>query len=263
MLIDTHCHIDFKQFDQDRDEVIKRAEQAGVKYLVNVGADIRGSEESIKLAKQYANIFAAVGIHPHYAQQVNSQDIQYIGELAGSQKVVAIGEIGLDYFDHNNPKVLIEKVLQAKQQDVLIKFIDLAVWKKLPIIFHCRNAADDLLAIISENINRQNSAVVHCFAQSKEFLRKCLDKGIYVSFTANITYKKADELRTLIAFTPLDRIFLETDAPYLAPQGKRGQRNEPAYITFLASEVARIKQISLEKLAQVTTDSAKSFFKIS
>ncbi|MBU1088175.1 MAG: TatD family hydrolase [Candidatus Omnitrophica bacterium] len=263
MLIDTHCHLDFKQFDEDREEVIKRAEQAGVKYLVNVGADIRGSEESIKLAKQYENIFAAVGIHPHYAEQVASQEIQHIEALADSRKVVAIGEIGLDYFDHNNPEVLIEKVLQSKQQDVLIKFIDLAARKKLPIIFHCRNAADDLLAIISENINIENSAVVHCFAQSKEFLRKCLNKGLYASFTANITYKKADKLRELIAYAPLDRIFLETDAPYLAPQEKRGTRNEPAYITFLANEIARIKQISQEELAQVTTDNAKFFFKIS
>ncbi|MFH1063010.1 MAG: TatD family hydrolase [Candidatus Omnitrophota bacterium] len=262
MLIDTHCHLDFKQFDSDRDEVIKRAEQAGVKYLINVGADMRGSEESIKLAKQYDNIFAAVGIHPHYAQQVTLEDVQHVESLANEQKVIAIGEIGLDYFDHDKPSVLIEKTLRAKQQEVLIKFINLAMRKKLPMIFHCRNASDDLLPIISENIDAADSAVVHCFAQSKEFLRACFDKGLYASFTANITYKNADKLRELIAYAPLDRIFLETDAPYLAPQQKRGKRNEPAYITFLANEIARIKQIGLEKVAQVTTDNAKSFFNI-
>lgn len=262
MLIDTHCHLDFKQFDSDRDEVIKRAEQAGVKYIINVGADTRGSEESIKLTKQYANIFAAVGIHPHYAEQVTIKDIHHIESLASEQKVMAIGEIGLDYFDHDKPSVLIEKTLRVKQQEVLVMFIALAARKKLPMIFHCRNAADDLLPIISENVDQSNSAVVHCFAQSKEFLRACFDLGLYASFTANITYKKADNLRELIAYAPLDRIFLETDAPYLAPQEKRGERNEPAYITFLAKEIARIKQIGLDKVAQITTDNAKSFFNI-
>ncbi len=262
MFIDTHCHLDFKQFDEDRDEVIKRAESAGVKHIVNVGADIRGSEASVELAKQYDSIYAAVGIHPHYAGEVSPEDIQRIEGLTEFKKIVAVGEIGLDYFDHQNPDVLIEKSLRIIQQNVLLKFIDLAVRKGLPIIFHCRNAADDLLSIIAENIKIEGSAVVHCFSQSKEFLRACLDKGMYVSFTANITYKKAENLRELISYVPMDRIFLETDAPYLAYQGKRGQRNEPSFIPFLAEEIVGIKKISLNELAQVTTNNAKNFFRI-
>jgi len=262
MFIDTHCHLDFKQFDADRNEVIKRAQQAGVSHIINVGVDIRGSKASVELAKQYDNIFATVGIHPHYAQEVKQEDIQIIEGLTEYDKIVAIGEIGLDYFDHQKPEVIIEKSFRLKQQNVLLKFIDLAIRKDLPIIFHCRNAADDLLSIIAENIKKEDSAVIHCFSQSKEFLRACLDKGMYVSFTANITYKKSENLRELITYVPLDRFFLETDAPYLTWQGKRGQRNESSFIPFLAEEIAWIKKIGVNELAQITTNNAKNFFKI-
>ena len=262
MFIDTHCHLDFKQFDEDRDEVIKRAEQAGVKHIVNVGADIRGSEASVGLAKQYGNIFAVVGIHPHSVQEATQRNIRRIEELTEFKKTVAVGEIGLDYFDYQNSDILIEKSFRITQQNVLLRLIDLAVRKDLPIVFHCRNAADDLLPIIAENIKTEDFAVVHCFSQSKKFLRACLDKGMYVSFTANITYKKAENLRDLISYVPMDRIFLETDAPYLTFQGKRGQRNEPSFIPFLAEEIAKIKKISLNELAQVTTNNAKKFFRM-
>ncbi|MBU4304127.1 MAG: TatD family hydrolase [Candidatus Omnitrophica bacterium] len=259
MLIDTHCHLDFSQFDAERSRVIERAQAADVAYIVNVGADVAGSQESVRLSQQYQCVFAAVGIHPHYASAVTEADMRRIEALSQEKKIVAIGEVGLDYFG-GNVQYRVDETNKRKQADLLRYFIGLAAERRLPLILHCRQAKEDMAQIIRGELKAPVRAVMHCFSQDKEFLDLCLDKGMYVSFTANITYKKADGLRALVAYAPLERILLETDAPFLAPQEHRGRRNEPAYVVHVAREIARIKNIDMEKVAEITTRGACKMF---
>ncbi len=262
MLIDTHCHLDFKQFDADRQDVIDRARGQGIGYMINVAADLNGAEASLKLATEYDFIFATAGIHPHYALKTGEDELNKLRQLIENEKVVALGEVGLDYYNPELGQISIERRIKLKQQELLCAFVEIAKVKELPIIFHCREAHEDLLAILKDNLRGSIKAVVHCFSGNKKFLRNCLDLGLKVSFTANITYKKADELRALVSYVPLEEMFLETDAPFLAPQAKRGKRNEPSYVAYTAQEVARIKNVDMEKLADITTKNARLFFNI-
>jgi len=262
MLIDTHCHLNFEQFACDRDEVIKRAKQAGVGIIINVGACVATSIQSQQLASEYKGIFASVGIHPHYAQAVTKEDITKLVSLTKRDKVIAIGEVGLDYYNRDNSRQKISISARSQQRDILEKFIQLSHKTKLPLIFHCRDAKEDMTAAVRNVGGRYLRGVMHCFCQDRKFLDVCLERGLYISFTGNITYKKAEDLRELIRYMPLERLLLETDAPYLAPQVVRGKRNEPAYIEFIAKEIARIKNIAFEQVAQVTTANAQTLFNI-
>lgn len=250
MFIDTHCHLDFPEFDVDRDEVIKRAREKGVTHIINIGSSLRGSVASFELAKKYEFIYAAIGVHPHEADNFNQEIFKEIEQLARSEKVVAIGEIGLDYYKNfskaENQRPLFES-LAGLAQDL-----------NLPLVIHSREASVDTLKILKDA--KVKKAVVHCFSGDEVFLKNCLDLGFYISFTCNITYKKAENLRALVKLAPLERIFLETDAPYLSPEGSRGRRNEPINVKYVAEEIARVKEISIEEVAQVTTEQAKKFF---
>jgi TatD DNase family protein len=252
MLADTHCHLDFPDFDKDRDEVIKRAKNKGIDYIVNIGSSLEGSKRSQELSRQYDFIYATVGCHPHEADRFNKKIQAALEELARNDKVVAIGEIGLDYYK-NYSKIENQKIL-------FISLVKLAKDLGLPLVIHNRQAQEDTLKVLKEALPQ--NAVVHCFSGNECFLKECLDLGFFISFTCNITYKKAENLRKLVKITPLDRLFLETDAPFLPPEGFRGKRNEPFYVKFLAEEIARIKEISIEEVAQVTTDNAKRFFNL-
>lgn len=252
MLADTHCHLDFPEFDKDRDEVVKRAKLSGIDYIINIGSTIEGSKKSCELALKYSCIYATVGIHPHEADSVDKPAIAAIGELARKDKVVAIGEIGLDYFKNYS---------QSKnQRPLFISLIKLAKDFALPIVLHSRQAEDDILKILKEFMPLQ--CVVHCFSGDENFLKNCLDLGFLISFTCNVTYKKAQNLRNVVRVAPLDRIMLETDAPYLSPEGLRGERNEPLNVKCLADEIARIKALGFEEVAKVTTANAKTFFNL-
>ncbi len=262
MLIDTHCHLDFSQFDLDRAQVIKRSKDEGVNHIINVGVDVQSSERSVELAQAYPHIFAAVGIHPHYAQNVKDADILRIEELSSHKKVAAIGEVGLDFYDRDALSKEITSKDKEAQRRILTEFINLARKKRLPIIFHCRQAADDILEFARQVSCVPLKAVVHCFSFDESFLDKCLNFGLYVSFTANITYKKSQALRELVGRVPIERLLLETDAPFLAAQAFRGMRNEPAFVRILAQEIAKIKNISFEEVAEVTTNNARDFFSI-
>ncbi len=255
MLIDTHCHLDFPEFDSDLDSVIQRARKKEVRAFVNVGASLEGSRKSVSLAKRYQEIFASVGIHPHDAKSCRDEEFSDIKKLLDNEKVVAIGEVGLDFFRNlSDPKVQIE---------VFKRFIELAAQERLPLIIHCRNAQDETLSILKDFLKAGLSGVVlHCFSGGVDFLKECLDLGFFVSFTCNVTYPKAHNLREVVNFAPLDRMFLETDAPFLAPQANRGKRNEPAFIVDLAREVARIKSLDFYKVCFQTTKNAKDFFKL-
>lgn len=252
MFIETHCHLDFPEYDSDRADVIQRSKQAQVIAIINIGSSLEGSQKGLDLAGQYDFIYASVGIHPHDADKAGKGVIQKIDQLTRQPKVVSIGEIGLDYFRNLSSPVNQKKLFEA--------LLDLAKTRSLPVIIHCRQAYEDTLAILKKK--RASCGVVHCFSGDEAFLRQCLDLGLHISFTCNLTYKKADNLRQIAKLVPSERLLLETDAPFLPPEGFRGKRNEPMYLKYLAEELARIKSVSLEEIAEVTTHNAKKLFKL-
>jgi TatD DNase family protein len=273
MLVDTHCHLDFPDFEPDRDQVIQRSKTEGIEYLINIGSSLKGSRDSLALSRAYNFIYATVGLHPHEADKADKETCDIISELAKQEKVVAIGETGLDYFKNYS---------EAKNQQRLFEtLIKLAKDLNLPLVIHNRQAEADTLKILKQAMPVR--AVVHCFSGDEDFLKACLDLGFFISFTCNITYpakpshsgrdpaggnkmiqrdKKAQDLRGLARLVPLERLMLETDAPFLSPEGYRGRRNEPRQVKILAEELARIKDIPFEKVARETTQNAKIFFKL-
>ncbi|NQT46769.1 MAG: YchF/TatD family DNA exonuclease [Candidatus Omnitrophica bacterium] len=253
-IIDTHAHLDFPQFDSDRPQVIERAKKAGVEYMVNVGSSLEGSRRSVELAGISKFIYATVGIHPHDAAKVDDKVFAELELLAKGERVVGIGEIGLDYYKSKVPKGL--------QQEAFRRFLDLAVRLKLPAIIHNRDADDDTLTILKEFSAKGLKGVMHCFSGDEEYLKECLGLGLYVSFTCNITFKNAKRLREVCCNTPIERLMLETDCPFLAPQVVRGSRNEPANLRYLVELLAELKGLTVEDVARITTYNAKSFFSI-
>jgi len=260
IMIDTHAHIDFEQFDQDREEVIRRAFDSGIGKIVNIGADMAGSRNSVELVEKYDEIFAAVGVHPHEFNAGKILDIDALRELAQNKKIAAIGEIGLDNYTHGeNPTTEEQK---EKQRDGFIKQIILAKELKLPVVIHCRDAYEDCFEIIKKYPDQK--FVFHCYGADLKFTKKLLaNKNILFSFTGNITYAKAGaEIIEVIKTVPLEKIMLETDCPFLAPVPNRGKRNEPAYVVYVNEKIAEIKQISAKEVDRITTENAIKFFKL-
>ncbi|NQT06159.1 MAG: YchF/TatD family DNA exonuclease [Candidatus Omnitrophica bacterium] len=253
ILIDTHCHLDFPDFDQERDAVIERAKDSGVAYIINIGSSVEGSKSSVGLAKKNPIIYATVGVHPHYAKDCKGKVPGELKVLAGEKKVVAIGEVGLDYYRNLSPKDL--------QKRLFIDFIRLAKENNLPLVIHTREAHADTLKILKDEFaNEPIKGVMHCFSADEEYLKECLEMGLHISFTCNITFKNAKRLRALASKVPIERLLLETDAPFLAPQNFRGKRNEPSYLTYLVEELSRIYALSAEDIARITTHNAKRLF---
>jgi TatD DNase family protein len=252
MLIDTHCHLDFSAFDADRGQVIRRALDVEINYFINIGATLESSTASCELAQKYPEVYASVGVHPHDADTFDYQAEVRLRHLASGKKVVAIGETGLDYYRNLSGK--------ENQRQAFLKQIALAKDLNLSLVVHCRQAEKELLQILKAALPLR--AVVHCFSGNENFLKECLACGFFISYTCNITYKKASALKDMVRLTPLDKLMLETDAPYLSPEGFRGQRNEPAQIKLLADEVSRIKGVSFAEIADQTTQNAKDFFKL-
>ena len=251
-LADTHCHLDFPEFDSDRDDVIARAREKGIDFIINIGSSIRGSRASLDLAAKFDCVYATVGLHPHEADSFSPEWESAIRQLATHKKVVAVGEIGLDFFkNYSKPQ---------NQAPMFSKMLAIAKELSLPVVIHSRQAESQILRLLKENLPVGD--VVHCFSGDEGFMRACLDMGFFISFTCNITYKKADNLRSLIKAMPLERLFLETDAPYLPPEGLRGKRNEPLNVMVLAEEIAKIRGCTVQEIARVTTDNAKRFFNI-
>lgn len=253
MIIDTHCHLDFKEFDPDRDEVIDRAKKAGVERIINVGSSIEGTKRAIYLAGRYDTVYATLGVHPHEAKTVTDAVMSDFRKLAKQPRVVAVGEVGLDYYRNLSPK--------EEQIEAFRSFIELALELDLPLIIHSREADDDIISVLSE-YEQRIKGVVHCFSGDAAFLKKCLGLGLYVSFTCNLTFKNAKSLRETAKQTPVERLMLETDAPYLAPQDLRGKRNEPANLTFLVEEWSRILGLSGEDIERITTHNANRLFNL-
>ncbi len=253
MLVDTHCHLHFPDYDADREDVVLRAQKAGVGYLVNVGTDKATNEAAWRLASSYPKSMShTAGLHPHHAHEIASDEFDRLEAFIQKTKPVAIGEIGLDYYKSEGEA--------SVQKNVFRHMLALAQKVDLPVIIHSRNAFDDTYEmLVSENQGRLRG-VMHCYSYNREALKKLLDIGFMASFTATLTYKNTADIVDAASFAPADRILLETDSPYLAPQAFRGRRNEPAFITELATFLAQKRGISVDDLAQQTTRNAARFF---
>ena len=254
MLIDTHCHLDFDEFNSDRSEIIERAKKAGVLYFINVASSLEGSRKSVELASGDDNIFASVGIHPHHALDVDEGAFPELRELAKNKKVIAIGEVGLDFYRNLSPP--------DRQKELFTKFIGLSKELRLPLIIHNRDAQKDTLDILKNTCEKPIRGVMHCFSGDKKFLDDVLELGLFVSFTCNLTFKNARSLREVARLVPADRLLLETDAPFLAPEAMRGKRNEPAYMMELRDMLSGLLDMPKEKLETITTDNAEKLFNL-
>jgi len=255
MFVDTHCHLSFPEFDQDRDEVIARLVEKQISILIDPGIDIPTSRKSIELASNFDFIYANVGLHPHEAHQNPNKNVyDELAALATSRKVVAIGEIGLDYHypDYN----------QKAQHDTFREMLRIAKSLDLPVVIHCRDAWKDMLHILSEENHSTMHGVMHCFSGDTAIADECIRKGFKLSISGSITYKRS-LLPEVIRHVSLDDVLTETDAPYLAPVPWRGKRNEPALVHIVTETIANIKEITLEETAAHITRNTLKVFNIS
>ena len=253
MFIDTHAHLNFKDFSNDSSQAIERAFKAGIRGIINVGSNFKTSQKAIKIAKNYEKgIYAAIGLHPIHVEEEVFKENDFL-KLAREKKVVAIGETGLDYY--------YDKSQVHKQEEVFRQHLQIAVKSSKPIILHSRDAAQDVLTILMTQ-SPLPRGVMHCFQENWEFAKVILDMGFYISFTGLITFAKNYATFEVIKEMPLDRLLIETDCPYLTPEPYRGKRNEPAYVIEVAKKIAEIKKIPLEKVAEQTTKNAIELFKL-
>ena len=253
MIFDTHSHLDSNQFNDDFETVVENLKSNGISYVLDPGCDIPTSKKSIELAKKYDFIYSAVGFHPHEAKFWDDNSEDELTKMSQYEKVVAIGEIGLDYYYFYSPKEL--------QQEVFIKQIQLAEKLNLPFIIHSRDASKDTYDIVKK-YKKNVDCVLHCFSQSLEMAKLYIDIDCYLSFAGPVTFKKSTNLQEVAKYAPLDKILIETDAPYLSPEPKRGKRNEPANVKYIGQKIADLKNIDEESLFNITTQNAKRFFKI-
>jgi TatD DNase family protein len=262
-LIDSHAHLDFPQFDGDRDAVIARAREAGLVAIVNAGTSLESSRASVALADRVDFIYAAVGIHPHDAKTLTPTVLDELRALARHPKVVAVGEIGLDYYRDLSPRPV--------QRRAFADQLALAAELGLPAVIHSRDAHDDVLDMLRDWLSSPPRAggtkggrcgVLHSYAAGPDRLDEVLALGFYVGISGPVTFKKADLLRQVAAQVPIDRLLIETDSPYLTPEPHRGKRNEPAHVRYVAQTIARARHVTERKVALATTDNARRLFGI-
>lgn len=257
-MIDTHCHIDFDAYDADRDAVIERAAQAGVTRIINPSVDVASSARIIAQAARYDGLYATVGVHPNSTADLADGWLSELRELGSGTSVVAVGEIGLDYYWDRSPKDVQRAAFEAQ--------LALAAELALPVIIHNREAHDDVMAILEAWVaglppdQRERPGVLHSFSAPPAIAERALAAGFYLGFTGPITFKNADELRSVAAQVPLDRLLVETDGPYLTPTPHRGKRNEPAYIPLIVERLAGLHRVTLDDMAAQTTRNAERLF---
>jgi TatD DNase family protein len=254
MLFDTHAHLNAIQYEEDIVEVIQRAKSENVTHIVVVGFDKDTIKKAMELTDQYDMIYAAVGWHPVDAIDMTDDDLKWIKELASHPKVVAIGEMGLDYYWDKSPKDI--------QKQVFRKQIQLAREVQLPIIIHNREATEDVIKILQEENASEVGGIMHCFTGSLEVAKQCMDMNFYISFGGPVTFKNAKKPKEVAAEIPMDRLLIETDCPYLTPHPFRGKRNEPSYVKYVAEQIATLKEVSVEEIARKTSDNAMRLFGI-
>lgn len=251
MYIDTHCHLNFKAFNSDYDSAILRAKEVDVRKIIMPGSNLATSQKSLEIAKEYKNVFSAVGLHPIHVKDEFIED--EFRKLAENKKVVAIGETGMDYYYDRSTSDL--------QKELLEKHIKLAKQVNKPLIIHCREAYDDLLSVLTAE-SRLPKAVMHCYLGTWDYAQILLEMGFYFSFTGIITFTKDQNVLNAVKNIPLEKIMIETDSPWLTPEGHRGERNEPSFVIEVAKKIAELKKISLEEVETQTTKNAEEFFGI-
>ena len=271
MLIDTHCHLNFKAFKKDKNAVIERALNAGVNKIIIPGAKIGSSKEAVSISAKYKCCYAAIGVHPHHAsdlQEITDMKTTLLDELTKiinkSTKVAAIGEIGLDYHEYKGyPKITPET--KTGQVTVFRQQLNVAALNNLPVILHCRNAHDDLIEILSSYVSEKGikpKGVFHCFDGEKKHLKKILQMGFYVGFDGNITYPENEKMIGIIKTVPLEKLLLETDSPFLTPLPFRGTRNEPSYLKYSVKYLEKITGIPYRQISDITYNNALKLFNL-
>ena len=253
-LFDTHCHIDDPRFDADRDQVILNMREHSVQFAVAVGFDMPSSRQALLFARSHPMFYGAAGIHPHEAKTYHADDLDELAGLLRDARAVALGEIGLDYYYDLSDRPV--------QREVCIRQMELAFKAGMPVIYHVRDAHEDMLRLMEERKTELTGGIIHCFSGSMDQAKRYLALGFYISFAGPVTFKNAPKLWETAAFVPPDRLLLETDAPYLSPEPMRGKRNEPAYIRYVAEKIACIRGISFEELANLTTANARKVYRI-
>ena len=256
MLIDSHAHIQGKEYAGEVEAVIDRARAAGVETIIAVGGagDMSSNAEAVKLADTFPNVYATVGMHPHDAKDVGADELQTLRELAAHSKVIAVGETGLDFYYSHSP--------HDTQRRVFAQFIHMARETELPIVVHERDAAPQATELLRSEGGGKLRGVIHCFTGNYEAACAYLDLGFYLSFTGIITFKNAEPLRDVVRRVPLERMLVETDSPYLTPAPHRGKRNEPAFVRLVAETIGKVKEVAVEDVARVTTENVKHLFHI-
>ncbi len=252
MIFESHAHYDDEQFNKDREALFKRLPDEGIQYVINIGADLRSSRRSIEMAKRYPFIFASVGVHPHDVKEMKEENLEHLLHMAAYEKVVAIGEIGLDYYYDNSPRSI--QKLWFREQLKLAKDLE------LPVVIHSRDASQDTFDIIMEAELGETKGVIHCYSGSVEMAKEYVKQGFYIGVGGVITFNNTKTLKEVVKEIPLENILVETDAPYLAPVPHRGERNDSTYLVHIIKAIAEIKGISPEEVEEVTYQNGKKLF---
>ncbi len=254
MFIDSHAHLDDDRFNEDRDSIIEAIRKNDIDIVVNIGADLSSSIRSIKLSEEYDFIYAVVGVHPHDAKTMDDNTINLIKTFAAKEKVVAIGEIGLDYYYDNSPRDI--------QKKRFIEQIELAKDLDMPIVVHTRDAAGDTMEIIKNAQDGRLRGVMHCYSGSVEQAFEYIDLGFCISLGGPVTFKNSRVSKEVAKAIPLDKMMIETDSPYLTPEPYRGKRNNPMYVKYVAEKIAELREVSIEEIGRVTSENTKRLFNI-
>lgn len=254
MIFETHAHYDDEKFVSDRDTLLQSLPQRGIARVVNVGASVETTRNSIALAEQYDFVYAAVGVHPSDIDDLNEESMSWLFEQTKAAKTVAVGEIGLDYYWDKEPEV------QEKQRYWFKRQMELARESRLPVIIHSRDAAADTMQIMKEVHAEEIPGVIHCYSYSPELAQEFVKMGYYIGVGGVVTFKNAKKLKETVEAIPLERILLETDCPYMAPEPHRGKRNDSSYIPYIVEKIAELKGITTEEVERVTWDNAMRLF---
>ncbi len=254
MLIDSHAHLEMPEFRKDLEAVIQRAEESGVEYIFTVGTEKKDWKRALEIADSHPTIYAILGVHPHNAKEIDDQTYPTLRELCRNGKVKAYGEIGLDFFRNLSPRDL--QLKRFREQ------IGLAKELGLPLVIHDREAHQETLEILKSERAEACGGIIHCFSGNYEMAKTCIDMGFHISIPGSITFKNAEAFREIVRRIPLESLLVETDAPFLTPVPFRGKRNEPSYVRYTAQRVAEVKKISLEEVAEATTENALRVFRL-
>ena len=255
MIFETHAHYDDEQFDSGREALLASLPDCGIKRVVNVGASIASTRNSIELAEKYEFIYATVGVHPSEIEELNEERFAWLRDLTKLEKVVAVGEIGLDYYWDKEPDV------QERQRYWFKRQMELARETHLPIIVHSRDAAADTLQVMKEAHAEEIPGVIHCYSYSPEIAQEFIKMGYYIGVGGVVTFKNAKKLKETVEQIPLERILLETDSPYMAPEPYRGKRNDSRYIPYIVEKIAELKQVSIEEVEEITWQNAMNLYR--